>query len=376
MSNSSDVAVQSLAVKYRPRSIAGLKEQPSVVSQLRGMFRTKKFPSAILLTGQTGCGKTTTARIIARSINCANLGENLKPCGQCQSCKLGDSSPDILEANIGDTRSIDDIRGFVQQSRSKPSLGRYRIFILDEVHMLLAAGSTCLLKALEDSPPQTLWILATSNPEKLLPTILGRCTKLALTPVDASVIEDHLYGIAEREGFSLEKLADHEDVVRVITDLSNGQMRDALSYLESVLYLLSSNSNLSGRDVLAHIATTGEAQLDALAADLLVAILSGSVIPIIRISRTCGAARPIISKLRWIVQYFLDEAAKIAKFTPYGAKIAKKKLSESGGRLNVTQLIQLQEVLSTIDERLNTSFVDESIILQSALSSLALMFKR
>jgi DNA polymerase III subunit gamma/tau len=339
------------------------------------MILTKKIPSSLLLTGQTGCGKTTTARIIARTLNCNNLSEDLKPCGKCQSCVLGDSSPDVLEVNIGDTRSIDDIRGFVQQARSKPSVGKYRIFILDEVHMLLAAGANCLLKALEDSQPQTVWILATSNPEKLLPTILGRCTKLALSPVAPNIIEDHMYVVAEREGIKLESVKEHESIVRTIVDLSNGRMRDALSYLESVLFLLQSNTNISGKDVLARIASSGEAKLDELAAELLSAILTSDVVNIIKISRTCGAVRPLISKLRWITQYFLDDVAKIATFSPYGAKIAKSYLAEDGVKINVIHLVRLQEILSTIDERLNTSFVDESIVLQSALATFSIELK-
>ena len=365
-------SVVSLAVKHRPHSILGLVGQDHVVTQVRGMVKSKRFPSAILISGDSGCGKTTLSRIISLTVNCKNLNQStLAPCGECHPCKLGKSSPDYMEVNIGDTRGIDDIRGLTQSAKSMPVISNNRIIVLDEVHQLLAAGANALLKSLEDSPPRTLWILATTNPEKLLPTIVGRCLKLNLTTIEPDIIAKRLRIIAKREGVDLKTFEGGADIVRTIVDLSNGRMRDAISILESALFAIQSSKDMDAKKILQNFLNTGEANLEQLAADLLIALLTSDVKTIVRVARTSGNCRGILQKLRWIIQYLLDNAAGVAKYTPYGAKLFARAAKEQNLRLQLTLLIQIQYLLVEIEVRFNSSSVDESVLFLSMLGNFA-----
>lgn len=127
------IEVQSLAVKYRPRSITGLVGQEAIVDQIKGMVLDKRFPAALLLSGSSGCGKTTTTRIIANTVNCSNLDlKTFTPCGECQSCRLGKESPDYSEIDTADTRGIDFIRSLIQSAKSMPMVSNNRIIVVDE----------------------------------------------------------------------------------------------------------------------------------------------------------------------------------------------------------------------------------------------------
>lgn len=362
------IEVQSLAVKYRPRSILGLVGQDQVSKQIKGMVSTGRFPSTMLLSGESGTGKTTTARIIARTVNCNNLDKStLEPCGTCYPCKLGDNSPDYLEVNIADTRGIDDIRGLIQSSRAMPTVGNNRVIILDEVHQLLSAGANCLLKTFEESPPKTLWILATTNPEKLLGTIVGRCTKLTLSPIAPTQIKKQLYFIAKQEKCDLKSLDGHEDLINTIIDLSNGRMRDAISLLESAIYSMKSSKKIDANTVLKSFLTTGDADLEQAASTLLVAILESDLPSIIKIIRSCGSIRGLITKLRWLIQHLLDNAVGLAKYTPYSAKLFSKQAKAAKLKIQLGDLLQLQYQLIEVEVKLNSISMDESVMLLSQL---------
>lgn len=188
-----ELKTKSLAVKYRPNSLRALVGQSNAVQQITAMINKKALPSCILITGITGTGKTTLSRIIAKILNCCDLDENLVPCGVCPNCK--DSSAYYQENNTASDRGIDNIRNLGQLANMIPMGANIRVICLDEVHQLQAASSSALLKFVEDTPPQTLWILATSNPEKLLNTIPGRCARINLQSTTTRFIVAFMTGM-------------------------------------------------------------------------------------------------------------------------------------------------------------------------------------
>lgn len=215
---------ESLAVKYRPRFLKDMIGQDAVVAKLRGMLKTKNVPNALLLIGPSGTGKTTVARIFNRALNCATQNS----CGKCDSC-LANPHPDLKEMNFGDTRGIDDIRALVQFAKYKPH-NNIRMILGDEAHALTSQAYHALLKPLEEPPPQTLWCLATTNPEKIPDTIVGRCSILELKLPSVEAIASRLEVIAEAE-----KVQWVIPFLPTIAESSNGHVRDAVITLESVM---------------------------------------------------------------------------------------------------------------------------------------------
>lgn len=365
--------VQSLAVKHRPTTILGLVGQDHVVTQLKGMVKLKRFPAALLLSGDSGCGKTTTARIIARMVNCQALDpKTFATCGTCRPCAAGDSSTDYTEMNIGANGGIEEIRGVIQASKSMPMIGNNRIIVMDEVHRLTLPAANALLKSLEDSPKRTLWILATTNPEKLLNTIVGRCTKLNITTIEPAVIARQIRIIAKREGVDLKAFEGGPTIVKTIVDLSNGSLRDAISILESALFAISSNKNVDAQSVLNNFLNTGEADLERHAANLLIALMTCDLKEIVKVARTSSNSRGVLQKLRWIIQYLLDNSVGVAKYTPYGARLYAKEARARNMRQSLPLLIKIQYLLVEIEVLFNTSSIDESVLFLSKLGSFAI----
>jgi DNA polymerase III gamma/tau subunit len=179
--------------------------------------------------------------------------------------------------------------------------------------------------------------------------------------------------ISKREGVDLKALEGGDAIVRTIVSLSNGQMRDAISLLESALFSMKGSKTIDAATVLKNFTTTGEADLEQKAAELLIAILSQDVKTIIRISRqTQGTCRGILSKLRWLIQYSLDNAAGIAKYKPYGAKVFSELLAKNKVKCGLRALIGVQSLLVDVEERFNRMSVDESVVFLSMLSDFSL----
>ncbi|MBT4007631.1 MAG: DNA polymerase III subunit gamma/tau [Rhodospirillales bacterium] len=232
----SGVAYQVLARKYRPQSFSGLIGQEAVVRTLTNAIDADRLAHAWLLTGVRGVGKTTTARIIARALNCigadGNGGPTPEPCGVCDNCiTIAEGRhPDVLEMDAASRTGVDDMRTLIEGVRYRPTSARYKIYIIDEVHMLSTSAFNALLKTLEEPPEHVKFVFATTESRKIPVTVLSRCQRFDLRRVDEDELSSHFAGIAKEEGVDLDPGA-----VRLIAHAADGSVRDGLSILDQAI---------------------------------------------------------------------------------------------------------------------------------------------
>jgi DNA polymerase-3 subunit gamma/tau len=221
------------ARKYRPASFETVVGQQTITNTLRNAIKTGHLAQAYLFTGPRGVGKTTTARIFAKTINCLNLDtENTEACNQCESCKsfASNSSFNIYELDAASNNSVDDIRQLVEQVRIPPQVGKYKIYIIDEVHMLSAQAFNAFLKTLEEPPSYVKFILATTERHKIIPTILSRCQVYNFNRITIKDMAEHLRYVATTENITAE-----DDALHLIAEKADGALRDALSIFDQLV---------------------------------------------------------------------------------------------------------------------------------------------
>jgi len=220
------------ARKYRPASFATVVGQDSITNTLKNAIRNQQIAQAFLFTGPRGVGKTTCARIMAKTINCENLTSEGEACNSCPSCVsfAKSSSFNIYELDAASNNSVDDIRNLVDQVRIPPQAGRYKVYIIDEVHMLSQAAFNAFLKTLEEPPAYAKFILATTEKHKIMPTILSRCQIFDFRRISVEDIATHLAFVARSEHIEAEP-----DALHVIAQKADGALRDALSMFDQLV---------------------------------------------------------------------------------------------------------------------------------------------
>ncbi len=217
------------ARKYRPITFDAVVGQSHITTTLQNAIRTNHLAQAFLFCGPRGVGKTTCARILAKTINCQNLAEDISPCNACESCKSfnNNASFNIHELDAASNNSVEDIRNLTDQVRFPPQHGKYKVYIIDEVHMLSQSAFNAFLKTLEEPPSYAIFILATTEKHKILPTILSRCQIFDFNRIQIKDIADHLANVAKKENVS----ADYQ-ALELIAQKADGGLRDALSMFD------------------------------------------------------------------------------------------------------------------------------------------------
>jgi DNA polymerase-3 subunit gamma/tau len=223
---------QALARKWRPKTFAELAGQEHVVTALTNALTRGQLHHAYLLTGTRGVGKTTIARILAKSLNCITNGVTATPCGTCAACVDIDAGRfvDLLELDAASNTGIDNMREILDNARYAPTVGRYKVYLIDEVHMLSKAAFNSMLKTLEEPPEHVKFVLATTDPQKIPVTVLSRCLQFNLTPLPQPLIVGRLAAILDAEGIGADAAA-----LALIAKAAHGSMRDALSLLDQAI---------------------------------------------------------------------------------------------------------------------------------------------
>src|SRR6266480_2680658 len=221
------MSYQVLARKWRPRDFGGLVGQEHVVRALRHALEQKRLHHAYLFAGTRGVGKTTLARILAKCLNC-ETGVTPQPCGKCTACLEIDAGRfvDLLEVDAATNTRVDEMRQLLETAQYVPSRGRYKVYVIDEVHMLSASAFNAMLKTLEEPPEHLKFILATTDPQKIPVTVLSRCLQFNLKQMPSRAIAAHLEAILAEE-----KLPGEGGALRLLAGGARGSMRDALSLL-------------------------------------------------------------------------------------------------------------------------------------------------
>jgi len=264
----SNTPYRVLARQYRPQKLSELVGQELLVKTLTLGIERNRLPHAFLLHGIRGVGKTTTARILAKALNCVGVdgqgGPTPDPCGVCESCTaiVEDRYLDVLEMDAASRTGVDDVREVIEASRYKAVKGRYKIYIIDEVHMLSKSAFNALLKTLEDPPPHVKFIFATTEIRKVPETVLSRCMRFDLNRIEPNVLFSHFQAIMAKEGVGFE-----EEALSLIVRAAGGSARDGLSLLDQAIAL--SGSTLTAETVRVMLGLTDRGRLFALLNGLL-----------------------------------------------------------------------------------------------------------
>ena len=229
-----------LALKYRPKKFSEVVGQEATIKTLMSALDKKQLANAYLFSGLRGSGKTTSARIFAKALQCSN-GESSTPCEVCENCIMANENRhiDIIEMDAASNRKIEDIKEIIEHTRYKPTIGRYKIFIIDEAHMLTREAENALLKTLEEPPSYVKFILATTDPLKLPPTILSRTQHYRFTKIEYSLIKNHLEFILASENVEYELKA-----IELLAKSGNGSLRDTITLLDQAIAYSKGNITL------------------------------------------------------------------------------------------------------------------------------------
>ncbi len=337
------MSYQVLALKWRPKVFEEVVGQETVTRTLRNAIKQDRAAHAFLFSGVRGVGKTTTARILAKALNCAT-GPTATPCGECPACVeiTSSTSLDVLEIDGASNNGVEQVREIIEGSRYAPSRDRFKIYIIDEVHMLSTPAFNALLKTLEEPPPRVKFIFATTEYHKIPDTIVSRCQQFEFRTVPIAIIADQLRSIAQHEGIEIEDAA-----VSQIARAAEGSLRDALSALDQVLAAV--GTKIEEKDV-AELLGLVDHEVLAGAARAIMDRQIGAILSIV--DELVRGGRDLRSFARGLIQYFRDLlVVRAAPDSPELVELAgdRQELAELSSRLSEDDLIRSIDLLTQVE---------------------------
>ena len=350
------INTESLATKYRPQTLNDFVGNEAIHKTISGFLLQKRFPSAVMLSGGTGLGKTTLARIIARYLVC----DKGTICGKCDPCGISvGSNKDIEEVDVADERGIDAIRSLKKLATVNPMFGSNRVIILDEVHALTSQGASALLKTLEEPPARTTFILCTTDPHKVLATIRGRCKQFIVGIPTFKQFGTYLAKVAKAEGASLGKK--HTNILKEIYSLSSGHIRDGVQILETLVALIKSDQDLSEEDIIDSLVSSTNVKEEDLAVSIIDHILCGNMRGVVQDTAYVDDVRALHQKLKWLVELIVNNTCGIQKFNPPILRNFYEVYNHKIGDGELSSLLRVGLELAKIEIGLNSGVSDQSL---------------
>lgn len=341
------IVSENLAEKYRPVVLDDLVGQDAAVSMIQGWIKKKRFPSTILISGTTGAGKTTLARMIARYINC----EKHSACGKCDFCKVSNEEVfDLLEINAGTNGNIDDVRSLIERSKRSPTFNKY-VVLIDEAHLLGDKAESALLVPLEKPSKNAIWILCTTDIDKIKITVKNRCAHIPLKAVPEKDIAQRLMEISKKEKFEVKDKELFKKALTKISELSYGQVRNGISMLDTLMSQIEGGTKLDLKNLEALVTSVSDSDLNGVCANILYGILSHDLKVIIKNVKQSKESLRLIMNLRFLVDNVIDTDVGISKFVPAVTKQFNQLMAKNKVKFNIAALVKVQSVL--VDVHLN-----------------------
>ena len=340
------MSYEVFARKYRPQTFDDLVGQTHVSRTLKNAVAQNRLAHAYLFVGPRGVGKTSTARILAKSLNCVK-GPTITPCGVCDNCReiAGGNSLDVIEIDGASNNSVEDVRQLRENVRYAPAKGRYKIYLIDEVHMLSSAAFNALLKTLEEPPEHVKFIFATTEPQKVLPTILSRCQRFDLHRIPANLIAQHLQFIAKKEKITLQPAAAY-----AIARGAEGGLRDAESMLDQLVAFC--GEKITESDVLNVFGFTSEQTVS----DLTGRILRGETPEAIDLlHEQCEAGKDMMRLMADLIAYLRDLLVFKAKPDALNEDVdpdVQKSLAAHAELISIDRLLELIDQFAATEGRM------------------------
>jgi len=342
------VSYEVFARKYRPQTFDDLVGQSHVAQTLKNAVAQNRLAHAYLFVGPRGIGKTSTARILAKALNCLNSDKpTVTPCGVCDNCReiAAGNSLDVIEIDGASNNSVEDVRELRDNVRYAPAKGRYKIYLIDEVHMLSQAAFNALLKTLEEPPPHVKFIFATTEPQKVLATIVSRCQRFDLHRIPANLIAQHLQFIAGKEKISLEPPAAH-----AIARGAEGGLRDAESMLDQLVAFC--GEKISESDVLSVFGFTSEQTVIDLTGRILRGETAGALDVLYQQSETGKDMMRLMSDLIVYLRDLLVFKAKPDALTEDVDPDVQKALAAHADSIETDRLLELIDQFGEAEGRM------------------------
>ena len=345
-----------VARRYRPRSFEELVGQQQVSQALRNAIATNRVGHAYLFTGARGVGKTSTARILAKCLNCAD-GPTAQPCGQCDACVsiAGGDDIDVLEIDGASNRGIDEIRQLRSNVNVRPSRSRFKIYIIDEVHMLTVPAFNALLKTLEEPPEHVKFVFCTTDPEKIPITVLSRCQRFDFAPVATESIHERLRFIVRSEGAQADDAA-----LQLLARRAGGSMRDSQSLLEQLLAFC--GNHITETDVHAMLGTAQSGRLAAIAERLLARDTAGALA---ELDAAVQEGVDVGQLLEQLLGYFRDMMAAVvgcqADLMLYSAPAEHERLRAAGQQWGLETILAVVQIVDHTIARMRQSMQSRTL---------------